>query len=630
MTPPTAAPLPDLDARLALRATGRLRELNAAGVLRAADVHVAARLGALADETDPDVLVALALAVRGARHGSVALRLADVPATVLADEAEDGAPPPAPLAWPEPEPWLAAVRRSPLVGPGGALQVEGDLVWLTRYWRQERDVAQSLLTRAALVPDVDLDRLRAALARLWPGTLPDDQRRAAAVCALSQVSVLGGGPGTGKTTTVARLLAALREVTSPGEPPRTALAAPTGRAAARLLEAVREASGGLSADDSAFLSGLTASTLHRLLGMRRGARGPRHSAENRLPHDLVVVDEASMVSLTLMAALLAALRPAARLVLVGDPDQLASVEAGAVLADLVGPAPRPRPSPATAERLRAVLPHDAVEAGPPGSASALSDGVALLTRTHRYGGDIGALALAVRARDPDAALEVLRAGSDSVRFDEVADDGPVVGPVLDDLRRELVAAARPVVDAAQAGDAAAALRAVAAHRLLCAHRQGPRGVAHWAALVRRWLVEDLGVTPRRDGRYAGLALLVTANDHDNGLWNGDVGVVVDRDGELVAAFGGRPDPLPLGRLGDVQPLYAATVHRAQGSQSPRVTLVLPPAASPLGTRETFYTGVTRAQEQVRVVGSEAAVRAAVERGVARATGLGRRLGREAP
>jgi exodeoxyribonuclease V alpha subunit len=612
------------DARLALRTTGRLRELNEVGVLRAADVHVAQRLGALAGETDPDVLVALALAVRGARNGSVVLRLADVAGTVLADETEDGSSPSQPLEWPDPDGWLAAVRRSPLVG--GALQVEGDLVWLTRYWRQEREVADDLLARAASVPDVDLNRLRDALARLWPGTLHDDQRRAAAVCALSRVSVLGGGPGTGKTTTVARLLAALREA-APGGAPRTALAAPTGRAAARLHEAVQGAAG-LTSGDHEFLDGLPASTLHRLLGLRRGARGPWHHAGNRLPHDLVVVDEASMVSLTLMAALLAALRPSARLVLVGDPDQLASVEAGAVLADLVGPAPRPLPSPAMAGRLRSVLPHDDVQPGPAGAASALSDGVVLLTRTHRFGGEIGALAGAIRARDADAALEVLRAGAASVAFDEVPDDGPVGGSVLDDLRVELVTAARPVIAAARAGDAAAALEAVGHHRLLCAHRQGPRGVAHWAGLVRRWVVEDVGVTPRRDGTYPGLALLVTANDPENRLWNGDVGVVVDRDGELVVAFGSLPDCVPLGRLGDVQQLHASTVHRAQGSQASRVTVVLPPSTSPLGTRETLYTAVTRAQDRVRVVGSEAAVRAAVERGVARATGLARRLARE--
>ena len=276
-----------------------------------------------------------------------------------------------------------------------------------------------------------------------------------------------------------------------------------------------------------------------------------------------------------------------------------------------------------------MLPHD--EVVPEGAAppSALGDGVALLTRVRRFaeGGPIAALASAVRARDADRAVEVLRAGTESVVFEEVPDDGPVGGAVLARLRGDLVAAARPVVEAARGGDVEAALAAAAAHRLLCAHRQGARGVAHWAALLRRWAVDELAVSPRRDGLYAGLALLVTANDSGTGLWNGDTGVVVEAADGLVAAFGTGTGPVlvPPGRLGDVQPLYASTVHRAQGSQAPRVTLVLPPSTSPLGTRETLYTGVTRAVDQVRVVGSEEAVRAAVLRGVARATGLRQRL-----
>jgi len=181
---------------------------------------------------------------------------------------------------------------------------------------------------------------------------------------------------------------------------------------------------------------------------------------------------------------------------------------------------------------------------------------------------------------------------------------------------------------AEAGRAPEALAAVGAHRVLCAHRQGPRGVAHWSALARRWVIEDLGVEPRRDGLYAGLALLVTANQPDVGLWNGDIGVVVADGDDLVAAFAFPAGPvrLPLGRLGDVTPLYASTVHRAQGSQAAEVVLVVPEADSPLGTRETLYTGVTRAVDRVRIVGSEEGVRAAVRRQVARATGLAHRLG----
>ncbi|HWG92804.1 MAG TPA: AAA family ATPase, partial [Mycobacteriales bacterium] len=422
-----------MDASLALRATGLLRTANRAGVLHAADVHVAARLGALAGETDERVLLAVALCVRGVRQGSVALDLSAVPATAAPDDRDgpddDGAAP-VRVDWPDPAAWSAAVAASPLVDvdadTGRPLRLEAGELWLDRWWRLEVAVAEELRARAADPPDVDADRLRSALARLWPGSEPDDQRRAAAVCVLQRVAVLGGGPGTGKTTTVARLLAALSEVAD--APLRVALAAPTGKAAARLTASVRGAAAGdpvLSAGDREVLSGLTATTLHRLLGLRRGSGRSRYDAQDRLPHDVVVVDEASMLSLSMVGHLLAALRPGARLVLVGDPDQLASVEAGAVLADLVAPARDGARTPGLAARLAAALPND-----PPGPAAAdgpaarVRDGVALLVRDRRFDGPIAALARAVRAGDADAALAVLRAGG-PVRLSEVPDDALV-------------------------------------------------------------------------------------------------------------------------------------------------------------------------------------------------------------
>jgi exodeoxyribonuclease V alpha subunit len=623
-----------LDARVALSATGELRRLNDAGVLHAADVHVARRLGALGGETDERVLLAAALCVRGVRQGSVTLRLADVPATVTADDPE-GTAEPVELTWPEPEGWLAAVAASPLVAvddahPERPLRFWDGALWLTRYWRQEVAVAGDLLRRAADPPVVDTGLLRTALQRLWPGEEPDDQRAAAAVCVLSRVAVLAGGPGTGKTTTVGRLLAALRQV-SPDRPPRVALAAPTGKAAARLTEAVAAAAAAdphLDADDRAFLEPLAASTLHRLLGLRRGST--RWRQRDRLPHDVVIVDEASMVSLTLFARLLESLRPTTRLILVGDPDQLASVEAGAVLADLVAPAREAGRTVGFAERLAAAAPQDAIAGAAPDSPAArVRDGVAVLKRVHRFaaGGPIADLATAIRAGDAEAALALLRAGNAGVRFSAVPDGAVLPAEVLATLRGDVLATQRAMVDAAAAGDAVSSLEALDRHRLLCGHRQSPRGVAHWTRQVQRWVVEELGVTPRPDGRYAGLPLLVTSNDYENALFNGDSGVVVADGEELVAAFGtGEGHRLvPLGRLGDVVPLHALTVHRSQGSQFGRVTVLLPEAGSPLGTREMLYTAVTRAVDRVHLVGSPEAVVAAVGRPVARATGLQQRL-----
>ncbi|WP_337059988.1 exodeoxyribonuclease V subunit alpha [Kineococcus sp. G2] len=623
-------------------ATGLLREFNALGLLRAADVHVARRLGAVTGEDDERVLLAVALAVRAVRHGSVVLHLAQAPATVVPEDEEDtGAVGAVQAPWPEPAGWLRAVRASALTtvhdeppsaaGAAGApaspprpVHVVGDGLWLDRYWRLELAVADDLRRRAAQVPAHDEQRVREVLDRLWPGEdEPSDQRRAAEVCLRSGVAVLGGGPGTGKTTTVARLLAALHDLAGDGAPPRVALAAPTGKAAARLTEAVTAAAsapGVFTQGQAAFLAGASASTLHRLLGLRPGSTRARYDAEHRLPHDVVVVDEASMVGLGVVAHLLAALRPQARLVLVGDPDQLASVEVGAVLADLVAPALAP------ADGVGDTAGADAVAGGRAGT---VAGGVALLRTTHRFssGGPIAELARAVRAGDAAAVVDVLRAGGDGLEFVEVAEDEPVAGAALEAVRADVVARGRDVVQAAARGDAPAALLALDAHRVLCAHRHGGRGVSRVSALAHRWAVEELGVRPRPDGRYVGLPVIVTTNDPAAGVFNGDTGVVLESGGDLVVAVGRGDGPLlvPLARLAAVEPVHAMTVHRSQGSQFGAVTVLAAPARSPLATREMLYTAVTRARHRVRVVGSVEAVTAAVQRPLARATGLAARL-----
>ncbi len=586
---------------LATSSTGLLRAFNEASILELADVHVATRLAERVQEDDEVVRLALALAVRSVRHGSVVLDLDTVHETVSDDETVDAST----LPWPED--W-SALDASPLCD--GPLHREGSLLWLDAYWRQEVAVAEDLLRRVEVPVAIDRQRLAAALARLWPGDQPDDQRLAAAVCALSQLSVLGGGPGTGKTTTVARLLVALRESTD--GPLRIALAAPTGRASARLAASLQRDDDVLTRDDKEFLGTLSSSTLHRLLGLRRGSTRSRYHEGNRLPVDVLVVDEASMVSLTTFAKLLSVLRPTTRLVLVGDPDQLASVEAGAVLSDLVSSGR----SEARAAELAEVVPHDPAGAAP---GSRLRDGIALLTRSRRYetAGPIDLVAQAIRLGDKDLVVERLA----GVTFHDVADDADVPANLI---RTAVIAQLSAVVAAARQGDAEAALTALAAHRLLCAHRRGPRGVSTWTELIHGWLLQDVpGIAPRRDGHFAGQPLLVGSNDYDNQLWNGDTGVVVESGGELVAAFDDRL--IPLGTLGDVRPMYAMTVHKAQGSQFPSVTVLLPPASSPLGTRETLYTAVTRAEDQVTVIGSEAGVRAAVDRRVQRASGLRARL-----
>ena len=609
------------DARIALGATGLLRAFNEAGVLTAADVHVAARLGELGDEPDESVRLAVGLAVRGVRNGSVCVDLTQLSRVDPA------------LPWPDPDAWLQAVRASVLVGEGRPLRWEYDLLYLERYRRQEEQVRRDLLAREAQpAPTVHAELLAAGLLRLFPEEDADQQRLAAEVAATQWTTVLGGGPGTGKTTTVARVLALLLDRVGPQL--RVALAAPTGKAAARLQASVQGEARQFADRDRHDLPALPASTLHRLLGWLPG-RGTRfrHDRENRLPYDVVVIDETSMVSLTMMARLLEALRPDARLILVGDPDQLASVEAGAVLADLVAGLT----SRAAVADLAVAVPAVAVPGGaapggavpgvgapavvePAGGAAGTGGGrggVVLLRKTWRFGGAIAELAAAVRDGDAGEAVAVLRRGG-QVRLADAGDPG---------VRADVVEAATAVREAALGGDAVVALDRLEKHRLLCAHRTGPRGVQEWSRQIESWLAE-VHDNVREGAWYAGRPVLVMKNDYALGLFNGDTGVAVrDAAGGLTVVFTreGRLLQYSPRRLADVQTVHAMTVHRSQGSQFERITFVLPEVDSQLSTRELLYTGLTRAQSFVRLAGTEEEFRAAIARPAARASGLRLRL-----
>jgi exodeoxyribonuclease V alpha subunit len=589
-----------------------------AGVLDAAAVQVAGVVARTVGGVAPEVLLGAALAARAPLFGHVCVVIGSVLDSIVVDD--DGvrhAHPLESLPWPDPEKWGEILAASPAVcGPsGGSAGVTLPLVWdgmrlyLERYWRFETRVADELLRRARSDGGLTTSspELDALLDRLFvpDRTAPPDRQREAAEKALTRrIAVIGGGPGTGKTRTIAGLLSVATDLASNhGRRLEVALAAPTGKAAARMTAAVHEEveTAGADAAVAAVLSGTAAQTLHRLLGIGSAGK-PRHDRFNRLPHDLVVVDETSMVSLPLMARLLEAVRPDATLVLVGDPYQLASVEAGAVLGEIVGPmATGPAQGPLTA-------------------------GIELLERNHRYGPDsqIAALADAIRRGDADAAVEVLTSRP-SEELTWVADDDQ---QALERLYDETATSAAKVVEAALNQDAEGGLLEACRLKVLCATRFGPLGVFAWTDHIETLTARALPGAGIGRRSYPGRPVVVTRNDYFNRLFNGDVGLVVARPAGPVVAFS---DPgkglreLAMSQLGDVDTWWATTIHKAQGSEFERVIVTLPRLPSPVLSRELVYTAVTRAKEHVTVVAAEESLRAAISRPVARESGLKEKL-----
>jgi exodeoxyribonuclease V alpha subunit len=599
------------DAARALDAPEPLRGFNDIGVLSAADVHVAMALCDLAGVVAGPVRLAVALAVRAPRLGHVFVDLETVrdTAAVESDEVVDLSA----LPWPLADEWVSAVGGCDgLVAVGEEqarrpLRLLGSRLYLDRYWCEERQVAADLLADAQ-PPVIDESVLRNGIERLFAGRDDAGQRRAAEAALRRRLSVIAGGPGTGKTTTVARIVALLYEqAAAAGRPaPLIALTAFTGKASARMEELVREEAARLPVDEtvrSAMLD-LRASTIHGLLGRRLGSHTKfRHDRLNALPHDVVIVDETSMVSLWLMARLLEAARPDARVMLVGDPGQLTAIEAGAVLRDIVGPVGE--------------------SSGGTSGGGGFGAGIVVLERVHRFGEPIAAVAAAIRRGDGEGTGDALRAGA-GAGVEWIEADAAGGGPIVDPVRTGAVASGSAVVGAALAGDATGALRALGSFRVLCAHRRGPHGVATWTGEIERWLSSELDGFDVGERDYVGRPLLITANDHELRLSNGDTGVIVlDPAGRMVAAFeNGRFAPT---RLAAVETVYAMTIHKSQGSQFDTAAVLLPDPSSRILTRELLYTAVTRARQRLLVIGTEEMVRAAVERPVARATGLRERL-----
>lgn len=553
-----------------------LRTERAAGNLRDVDLHLARHLLPLATGTvNSDVALTIARLSRAQADGDICLDLA------TQDERRREL-----LAC-----GLAVTPESPLPTP---LVIDrGHRLYLRKYFVFEQQVAAGLLQRATGAPLADAAAIEQTLQTVFAGADADPQQRAAVRMALErQLAVITGGPGTGKTTTVTRLLAAMLALDAT-QTLRIRLAAPTGKAAARLGESIRSAKTALHAatGNTALINRIPedAQTLHRLLGTRPDTRRPRHTADNPLPLDILVIDEASMIDLPLMARVLAALPPQARLVLLGDSNQLASVEAGAMLGDLC-----------------AGIDTAAAATAP------IATGIVRLRTSHRFhdDGGIGALARAVNAGDVDEAIAVC-----------TRDAALSLNESNEAMTGEAVAAWRACIAHEDVGDA---MRTFNAFRVLCALRDGPQGVSGVNARVERALAQA-GLIDPRQRFYRGRPLLITENDYGLQLFNGDTGLVwPDADGVLRACFvavDGSVRRIATARLPAHETCYAMTVHKAQGSEFERVLLLLPDNDSPVLGRELVYTGITRARTAVAIHAPRAVLAAAIGRRVTRSSGL---------
>ncbi|MEI2796414.1 exodeoxyribonuclease V subunit alpha [Pseudoxanthomonas sp. F11] len=612
-----------------------LDALHKGGYLRTLDHALAQSLRRLDRDTPDAVLAAAALASLAVAKGHAGVRLGAADALVEAE-----------IAWPDATAWTRQLAASPWVDtpddatavadPHAPLVLEGGLLYLRRYREYERALALGLQRIATQpVPETDIEPLAPLFARLFPQATHDDrQARAAALALRHALLLVTGGPGTGKTTTTARLLVLLvaQALHAGRASPRIALAAPTGRAAERMAESVRQAVQALAASgvDADLLAALPTSgaTLHRLLGTIPDSPRFRHDRDNPLPFDVVVVDEASMIDLPLMAKLVDAVASGTRLVLLGDPDQLPSVEAGDVLAAILGAAGEgDAMERGDADVLRPLL-GDADDT----SVLAQEGGEARFSgiRVHLQRGwrqsealDLAPLAAAVREGDADAALAQLRGGTlSNVHFHEgVADP-------LEPQRDALLAHFRALGHAETPADALAQSTRL---RLLTAVREGPQGARTLNARIERLLAEGGGAGRAPQGHFQGQLLIVTENSYRHRLFNGDIGVCLrDTAGTLVAWFpgddAGHPRAFHPAALPAHESAFAMTVHKAQGSEFDMVWLLLPARGNRVLSRELVYTGITRARRALHIAGSDAVIREALARHAGRWSGLGWRLG----
>ena len=617
-----------------------IRQLLGSSAFSDLDRHFAAFIEEQAGGEQPLVALAAALVSRKRSEGHICLSLETLAGSTLPEMPADGV---TPIQLPRLKEWTRALRASPVVGSRGRVQT-----------------ADPGCPSSALPPpllgirantgcgDPQARGQRAAATRLAgaqpeaPGSLsptpgePVNWQREAALAAVRQgFCVISGGPGTGKTHTLVLILALLLEL-EPHRKLRIAVAAPTGKAAARIQDSIRTVKATLGCDETIKAQlPERASTIHRLLGYLPDSARFRHDADNPVPYDVVAVDEASMVDLALMTKLFRAIPVSARVILLGDKDQLASVEAGAVLGDICaaavtgssegrgvgcaadGPTLTPSFSPSDEERVP-------VRPGEGSARGSLADCVVQLRKNYRFGEQsaIYRLSNAINEGRAEDALQVLKGAGANAAADLISTPLPRRSELKEAMRARVTTGFSEFL---KASDPVAALAALARFRILCALREGPFGVAGLNQVTEE-ILEEAGLIRPQNPWYARRPIMITRNDYNLKLFNGDIGLLLpDADSGEPRAFFPGPDNalrkfLPL-RLPEHETAYAMTVHKSQGSEFDRVLLILPDRESPVLSRELLYTGITRARTRVELWFDEKIFRAALARRVTRTSGL---------
>ncbi len=617
-------------------ATETLKSLGAAGELSALDLHFARLMMRLGASGEPELALAAALVSRATGQGHICLDLRAVPKGVL-DNREGVKLLPGFVGWCE------RLRKSPVVGTPGEYRPlvldDAGRLYLYRYWEYQQTLADGLRERIAHAPAAwDASALRERLDRLFPsnGAEIDWQKVAALASVRNSFCVVSGGPGTGKTTTVARILALLLEL-NPSGTLRMALAAPTGKAAARLQEAIQNAKANLKCSEEVKAAiPDAASTIHRLLGSIPGSPYFRHNEENPLSLDVLVVDEASMVDLPLMSKLVQALPLQARLILLGDRDQLSSVEAGAVLGDICQTGGRIVYSREFAHACEEAcgIPLDAAFIAD-GAQEKARDCIVELKKSYRFSGESGIALLSekVRQNDAEGAMALLRAG---VHVDLAWGEMGSCSHLGRTVRKHVIGGFSGYLQKVGelgdfSGDAAndriqEVFDAFEAFRILCAVREGFCGVNALNRLTEEILVGE-GFLERDRKWFPGRPVLIQRNDYTLRLFNGDVGLYLPdilTGAEPRVFFPGAEGTFRSfhpQRLPEHETVWAMTVHKSQGSEFDEILLVLPDRESPVMSRELVYTAITRAREKVTVLGTEQVLRQAILRSTRRLSGL---------